>query len=83
MYNPNASDHHYTTNKAENDRLVKLGWKAEGISWYSGGSKPVYRLYNPNAKGAGAHHYTLSKAESNHLVSLGWKYEGIGWYAVE
>ncbi|WP_369906923.1 hypothetical protein, partial [Enterococcus avium] len=26
----------YTTNKGENDMLVKAGWRAEGIGWYGG-----------------------------------------------
>lgn len=81
LYNPNAGDHHYTTSKAEKDMLVKVGWKYEGVGWKSGGSSKVYRLYNPNAKGAGAHHYTLSKGEYDFLVKKGWKGEGVGWYA--
>ncbi len=36
QYNPNAvsGSHNYTTNKKENDALVKIGWIAEGIGWY-------------------------------------------------
>ena len=40
QYNPNAyasgmsGAHNYTSEKAENDHLVKVGWKAEGIAWY-------------------------------------------------
>ena len=30
----NSGSHNYTTSKAENDKLVSLGWKAEGIGWY-------------------------------------------------
>ena len=30
----NSGSHNYTTSKAENDKLVGLGWKAEGIGWY-------------------------------------------------
>lgn len=56
----------------EKDALVKLGWRYENIGWRSGGSLPVYRLYNPNAKKAGAHHYTLSKPEADQLVRAGW-----------
>lgn len=81
LYNPNAGDHHYTTSKAEKDKLVKVGWKYEGVGWKSGGSSKVYRLYNPNAKGAGAHHYTLSKGEYDFLVKKGQKGERVGWYA--
>ena len=82
MYNKNAGDHHYTTSAAERDNLVKAGWIYEGIGWYSetDGGVPVYRLYNPNAKGAGAHHYTTSAAERYNLKKVGWKDEGIGWF---
>lgn len=79
LYNPNAGDHHYTPHVSEKNNLVKVGWRYEGISWYSGGSKPLYRLYNPNAK-AGAHHYTLLQSERNNLIKQGWRNEGIGWY---
>lgn len=30
----NSGSHNYTLSKAENDHLVKVGWKAEGIGWY-------------------------------------------------
>ena len=64
------------------DYLVSVGWKYEGIGWYSNDYKeiPIYRLYNPNAK-TGTHHYTASGIEKNYLVSQGWKYEGIAFYA--
>lgn len=57
-----------------------MGWRYEGVAWQSGGSVPVYRLYNPNAK-TGTHHYTLNANEKNHLVKVGWRYEGVGFYA--
>lgn len=79
LYNPNAGDHHYTPIVSEKNHLVKVGWRYEGVSWYSGGSKPLYRLYNPNAK-AGAHHYTLLQSERDNLIKHGWRNEGIGWY---
>lgn len=80
LYNKNAGDHHYTLNVNEKNNLVSKGWKYEGISWYSGGSKALHRLYNPNAK-AGSHHYTLNTNEKNNLVKHGWRYEGLAWYA--
>ena len=83
MYNPNAGDHHYTMNPAERDNLVRLGWRSEGVGWYSAGNSgraPLYREYNPNAR-SGAHNYTLSKAENGMLVRVGWRYEGVAWYA--
>ncbi len=45
LYNPNAYSsgmsgaHHYTSDKAESDNLVSLGWTAEGTAWY-GISRP-------------------------------------------
>ena len=81
LYNPNAGDHHYTLSGYEKDYLVSVGWKYEGIAWYSGGDVPLYRAYNPNAR-AGSHHYTVNKAEIDNIVNLGWKYEGIGWYGI-
>ena len=30
----NSGSHNYTTSKAENDHLVSVGWRAEGIGWY-------------------------------------------------
>ena len=72
-------------NAEEKDYLASIGWKDEGIGWYSDESQgtPVYRLYNPNAAGqyeAGAHHYTKNESEKNVLVALGWSDEGVGWY---
>ena len=39
---------------------------------------PIYRVYNPNAKDAGAHLYTASKDEATYLVSLGWSWDNNG-----
>lgn len=41
---------------------------------------PIYRLFNPNADGAGSHHYTVNQAERDNLVKLGWKNEDIAFY---
>ncbi len=30
----NSGSHNYTLSNAENDHLVSLGWRAEGIGWY-------------------------------------------------
>lgn len=43
----------------------------------------MYRLYNPNATGAGPHHCTTDKNEYNTLSSYGWKQEGIGWHGMK
>ncbi len=85
LYNPNSGEHFYTKDLNENDTLVELGWKSEGIGWVApidniAGNRPVYRLYNPNA---GDHHYTMNENEKNVLTSIGWKYEGIGWYSYD
>lgn len=82
IYNPNSGEHFYTSNKAEKDHLVSLGWKYEGVGWKAPtvSNYPVYRLYNANG---GEHHYTMNVAEKNNLVKLGWKYEGIGWFSAD
>ncbi|GFH40458.1 glucosaminidase domain-containing protein [Lactococcus insecticola] len=82
LYNPNSGEHFYTQNKAEQTKLVKLGWHDEGIGWTAPATSatPVYRVYNKNS---GDHHYTTSLAEKNNLVKLGWRNEGIGWYSAE
>lgn len=79
MYNPYSGDHHYTMAQSEINFLKPFGWRYEGLSFYSGGSKPIYRLFNPNEQ-TGTHHYTLSTSERDFLTPLGWKYEGIGFY---
>ncbi len=74
--------HLFTSNAAEKDNLVLIGWEYEGIAWTAPASSniPVYRLYNPNS---GEHHYTKDAAEKDILVTLGWNYEGISWYSDE
>ena len=82
LYNPNNGRHHYTVSAAERDNLVQVGWNSEGIGWQSGGTIPVYRVYNPYAPATeDSHHYTVSAAERDNLVKLGWRDEGIGWYS--
>ncbi|MBT1167165.1 InlB B-repeat-containing protein [Bifidobacterium simiarum] len=85
VYNRNSGLHHYTINKAENDMLVRLGWRDENrggsafvtVSKDTPGAKPVYREYN---RRSGNHNWTLNKKEHDMLVRLGWKDEGIAWY---
>ncbi|PLS29654.1 L,D-transpeptidase catalytic domain-containing protein, partial [Bifidobacterium margollesii] len=85
VYNRNSGLHHYTTSKAENDMLVRLGWRDEnrgGSSFVTvgrdtPGARPVYREYN---RRSGNHNWTLNKAEHDMLVRLGWRDEGIAWY---
>ncbi len=60
----------------ERDDLIALGWKDEGIGWYSAETEdiPLFRLYNPNALMAGAHHALRSmkmyKSDRNHQFTL-------------
>lgn len=82
LYNPNAGDHHYTLSSVERDALVWAGWRYEGVGWRSGGSVPLHRQYNPNAR-AGAHNFTTSTLEHNMLINNGWRAEGIAWYGVK
>lgn len=84
LYNPNAGDHHYTPSANERDNLVRVGWRYEGIGWNTSvaESRPLYRVYNPNAV-TGTHHYTLSANEATHLTFVGWRYEGIGWFGTD
>ena len=80
LYNPNSGEHFYTSNTAERDMLIGVGWSYEGVGWIapSISNTPVYRLYNQYG---GEHHYTTSVAERDMLISVGWSYEGIGWYS--
>jgi hypothetical protein len=71
-------EHLYTTSKAERDALVRRGdWNAEGIAFYSGGKKPVYRLYNPGLR---IHLYSSDANEVKVLKTRGWNDEGITFY---
>lgn len=83
LYNPGLGDHHYTTNGAERDMLVReAGWNYEGIGWYSGGTKPLYRQYNPGLR-IGQHNYTANAGERDALIAYhGWRDEGVGWYGL-
>ena len=73
-------EHLYTTSKAERDALVRTGdWNAEGIAFYSGGKKPVYRLYHSGLK---VHLYTSDTNERAVLIQRGWNDENIAWYAL-
>ncbi|WP_341476077.1 InlB B-repeat-containing protein [Bifidobacterium simiarum] len=86
VYNRRSGLHHYTTNKAEKNMLVRLGWRDESrkaasfitVSKDTPGARPVYREYN---RRTGNHNWTLNKAEHDMLVRLGWKNEGVAWYA--
>ena len=80
LYNPNSGEHFYTSDDAERDGLVALGWNSEGEGWTApvSSATPVYRMYNPVA---GEHHYTPDASERDMLIEAGWNDEGIGWYS--
>lgn len=74
-YNPNTGEHLYTSSNEELPHLVTVGWKDEGIAWYSPkAGASTYRLYNPN--NGGDHHYTSDIGEINFLKNAGWTFEG-------
>ena len=77
LYNPYTHEHLFTTDAAEKDNLVSLGWNFENVTGkvYMHGEKGgVYRLYNPYTH---EHLFTTDAAEKDNLVSLGWNFEGI------
>ena len=76
IYNKNTGEHFYTVSLAEKNADVKAGWTYEGVGWQAPAktSSPVYRVYNPNAKG-GDHYYTKSLAEAKSLVKVGWHWD--------
>ncbi len=85
LFNPKTKDHHYTSSVNEVKVLTaQHGWKKDNNGkplFYSGGSKPVYRLYNKSYT-CGAHHLTISANEYKTLPKYGWKQEGTAMYAV-
>ena len=81
LYNPYTHEHLFTTDAAEKDNLVSLGWNFEGITGkvYMHGEKGgVYRLYNPTT---GEHHYTTKEDEVAACVKAGWKNEGVKFFS--
>jgi hypothetical protein len=78
MFYPPTSQHHYPATDQERDALIGLGWRYEGLAWYSAGSDglPVYRLAKD-----GRHHYTTGTAERDALTASGWINEGVDFYA--
>ncbi|MCW2281196.1 hypothetical protein [Lactococcus lactis] len=78
LYNKFTGEHFYTENAYEKDVLANKGWRYEGIGWQTANSgTPVYRVYNPNAKG-GDHYYTMSRYEAQSLVNKGWRWDNNG-----
>lgn len=74
IYRLVSGGQHHLALKDEHDKLVKLGWKSEGMIARSGGEgRPIRRLYNPNS--GGEHIFTTSDKEHNALAAAGWKCE--------
>lgn len=84
LYNPNSGEHFYTPDTNEYENVAKAGWRKEGHAFYSDPNKglPIYRLFNPNAKGPGSHHYTKNTNEVQDLVRRGWREEDGGLYGL-
>lgn len=77
LYNHWTGEHFYTSDAAEKNKLVSLGWTYEGEGWRaSAKGDAVYRLYN---QWTGEHHFTLNASEKNACVAAGWTDEGVGW----
>ena len=79
LYNSLTGEHLFTTSKAEYDKLGSIGWTKEDIAWYSSGSIPMYRLYNPYITDGPNHLYTTNKTEYDNLGKIGWNKEGVAW----
>ena len=82
LYNPYTHEHLFTTDAAEKDNLVSLGWNFENVTGkvYMHGEKGgVYRLYNPTT---GEHHYTTKEDELAKCVKAGWRNEGVKFFSV-
>lgn len=77
LYNPWSGRHHFTTDVAEVNEIIKLGWNYEGSPWVAPLSgSPVWRLCNPST---GEHMWTASSDEHDALMARGWTYEGVAW----
>jgi lysyl endopeptidase len=81
---------HFYTPFASECAIVKTNaaWQYEAIAFYiqladvnglcSGGTIPLYRLYNNGMGGAPNHRYTTSATIFNQMVAAGWIFEGNG-----
>ena len=84
LYNPVLKNHLYTTDVHEVEVLTTTDqWVKDNNGnpiFYSGGSKPIYRLYNEGL--AGMHLLTTDLNEYNVLPQHGWQQENVALYAV-
>ena len=65
--------HLFTADPVEKKQLLSIGWKDEGQAFVSGGSRPIYRMYNPYS---GEHLLTASLKEHDAATKAGWYCEG-------
>ena len=79
VFRMNSQKHVFITTIEELHILVENGWHFEGVAFHSGGSIPVYRIYNPNN---GDHLFTASEQEKDELVREGWSFENIAFFAL-
>lgn len=87
FYNPNNGDHLYTIDPEERNKVLKSGWKDEGIVGHifaqpHPNTVPIYRLYHA---GQQDHFMTTSPDESFQAVQKGqYKFEGVaGWISTQ
>lgn len=86
LYNSGLKNHLYTSDLNEGNTLTALdpdNWHWDNNAqplFYSGGSVPIYRVYNEGL--SGMHHLTTDYNEYITLPSYGWMQEGISIYAV-
>lgn len=73
VYRLYSDGKHTYAYQSEAQALEKTGWRNEGVAFRSGGSNPIYRLYNPNS---GAHVLSINRKEHDALSHLGWYCEG-------
>ena len=83
LYNPVLENHLNTTDLNEIRVLTtREGWVKDNNGeplFYSGGSTPIYRLYNRDLRGL--HLWTTDSNEYNVLPDRGWKQENIVFHA--
>lgn len=83
LYNHGLQNHLYTMDLNEVEVLTAHhGWQLDNDGkpvFYSGGSTPIYRVYNSALRGL--HHWTTDYNEYSILPSHGWKQEGEAFFA--
>lgn len=84
LNNKALQNHLYTTDQNEiNILTTQEGWTIDNNGrplFYSGGSVPIYRLYNPALRGL--HLLTTDTNEYQVLPGRGWIQEGVAFYGV-